>query len=117
MNWVERLLRFSESLDPDNSAEVRENREFGDGILRSIINGQSCRAGFIDRPGLDSMREEALQHLDRRMSPGVHERVGDVPAIHLEPDDADAFSRHRLNLNFSKARFSAFVRRGSTSLF
>lgn len=91
MNWFEKLVGFSESLDGDNSDQVRANLEFSEGILRSKVNGHSYEAGFLNTPGLDSLRQEASEHLDRGIFTTVHERVGDVQAIHLEADNAGAF--------------------------
>lgn len=91
MSWFEELLGFSEDPHGMTPDEVREKLVFSEGKLLSLVNNRSFRAGELDTPRLDSLRESTAGHLKRGGLTTIGEIVGEVQELHTDAGNAGAF--------------------------
>ena len=83
MNWFEKLFGFAEQ----NPEQVRNNLKLENGLIYSVVNGQSYDPGIFQLPSLAELRKiEMPQNQKITLS----EAIGDVKKLHGEIDNDGA---------------------------
>lgn len=82
--WFASLVGFPE----ENPDQVRNNLELDGTTLRSLANGRELNCGRLEIPSLAELRQEVADlSLDEKPN-SVREWVGDVRALHADPEHA-----------------------------
>ena len=83
--WFERVMGFRE----ESPAQVRSNIEHQGEYLQSRVNGRRVRCGRLEIPSLNELRLQCSEKLGSAPTK-IREVVGDVRALHLDPQNAGA---------------------------
>lgn len=84
--WFEKLTGFKEE-SPD---QVRKNLKVEDGILTSLVNGQSYHCGQLEIPNLAALRELHPDVETGSVPIKLSEVVANVQDLHLDPENEGA---------------------------
>ena len=83
--WFEKLTGFKE----DSSEYVRSNIELSNGIMTSLVNGNSFKYGRLEIPTLEALRNRIpLNSFNDRIR--ISEIVGNVQALHTDSENEGA---------------------------
>lgn len=86
MNWFEQLVGFSEK----NHDQVRENLLLEGACITSLANGRVMNCGTLDIPSLGELRSRVKSVATGAGKISLREVVGNVRAMHGEPQNANA---------------------------